>query len=119
METNDFLTAATANRLKLAGFPQPRPRAGQFWYNSTGALFVILKVTINGAMFAYLSGPKAGEPGMRGTDFGAQVLTYCPTAPEILSKLYSASLHKIAFLHGGGYMVYFRDPKNYGSVTKI
>ena len=32
----DIVTFETAKRLKAAGFPQPEPAFGQFWYNRSG-----------------------------------------------------------------------------------
>lgn len=37
---NNYVTAATAARLKAAGFPQPEPVPGQFWYIE-GALYIV------------------------------------------------------------------------------
>lgn len=38
---NNTTTHETAQKLKEAGFPQPTPEAGQFWYNPDFGLFVV------------------------------------------------------------------------------
>lgn len=38
---NNVVTFKTAQRLKEAGFPQPAPEAGQFWYNPDFGIFVV------------------------------------------------------------------------------
>lgn len=37
---NNYVTAETAARLKVAGFPQPEPQAGQAWYIE-GVLYLV------------------------------------------------------------------------------
>ncbi len=38
---DNIVTFETAQRLKEAGFPQPEPQSGQFWYNPEFGLFVV------------------------------------------------------------------------------
>lgn len=37
----DIVSYETAVRLKVAGFPQPKPEAGQWWHNPDFGLFVV------------------------------------------------------------------------------
>lgn len=46
-------THETASRLKAAGFPQPEPEAGQFWYDSPGRAFTVLNVVAPGVCDAW------------------------------------------------------------------
>ena len=43
----DIVSFDTAKRLKEAGFPQPAPAPGQFWYNSECVIFYIYAANKN------------------------------------------------------------------------
>lgn len=75
----DIVTFETAVRLKEAGFPQPTPEAGQWWYNPNGILFVV-----------YLAHEtvELHEMGRRNTSVGHywEDWTFAPTATDILRE---------------------------------
>lgn len=64
-------THETSLRLKAAGFPQPEPEAGQFWYDDSGVLVCI--------GFSY-------DPGGSIARF-KQTFAFAPTAADILREL--------------------------------
>ena len=77
-----MLSSKTAKALKNAGFPQPKPEPGQFWYSPQDELFVIQQ--------------DEGEDGICGayigTDggFNEPILdedVFCPNATDILPLL--------------------------------
>jgi hypothetical protein len=78
----DTVTFETAVRLKEAGFPQPTPEAGQWWYNPNGILFVVYLVH---------ELVELHELGRRNTSIGHywEDWTFAPTATDILRELSS------------------------------
>ena len=64
-------THETSLRLKAAGFPQPQPEVGQFWYDDSGVLVCI--------GFSY-------DPGGSIARF-KQAFAFAPTAADILQYL--------------------------------
>lgn len=69
----------TAVRLKEAGFPQPMPGAGQFWYNETG----IAGVLISSVEWRGFDGD--AETVLDG--YFIRDFVFAPTATDVLEQL--------------------------------
>lgn len=85
----DIVTFKTAKRLKEAGFPQPAPAFGQFWFDEKGALFFVvdafdeIPIPLDGAWLI----EKGGDViHVERVVFGSS-LAYAPSATDILRKL--------------------------------
>lgn len=74
----NFCNYETSIRLKAAGFPQPRPEAGQTWYMEGGAPLIVLK-RMSPEVKVYLGGITHMY------DFSGAA--FAPTAADILQEL--------------------------------
>lgn len=79
--TNHIVTPATAHALKAAGYPQPKPEAGQHWYDKQGNVFV-LAMPIPATVAINL---QTGEPVSIAKIFSGG-FAYAPTATEIMEQ---------------------------------
>lgn len=79
-------TFETALKLKEAGFPQPEPEAGQFWYNPDFGLFLVGRRSfIDGRMrniFYFETGKSYDKEDASFAD-----CIFAPTATDILREL--------------------------------
>lgn len=81
----DIVTFETAKRLKDAGFPQPAPAFGQFWYDDRGVLFFVVEsfdenpIPFNGIWVI----EKAGEVIHVNRGVFSESLIYAPSATDI------------------------------------
>ena len=84
----DTVTFETAARLKEAGFPQPTPEAGQWWYNPDYGIFLTGKLSPYDGRERHIYYPDTGN-----VFFKNQVLfpdcVFAPTATDILRELSS------------------------------
>lgn len=76
----NHVTPETARKLKEAGFPQPKPEIGQFWYSANGVLFVLIAGD-EGFNFCSIYGKRFG----RATHL--EKCFFAPTATDILWSL--------------------------------
>ena len=82
------VTFDTAKRLKEAGFPQPTPQVGQFWYQEyTGKLTIIYEVQ-EGQVYRHNIPPGKGSLSAQCdlTSF-LEATIFAPTATDILQLL--------------------------------
>jgi hypothetical protein len=79
------VTFETAKRLKEAGFPQPVPKDGQFWYRPSGGIGYIDIVDSDGEIYALLNGEVKGVKGFDSAIFA-------PAATDILKEIPFVSL---------------------------
>lgn len=71
----------TAKALKAAGFPQPEPEVGQFWYNDEGNFFIVCYRNGIGVAFAFSD----LESKLVGISFrGYKDLFFAPTSADLL-----------------------------------
>lgn len=81
----DITTFETAARLKEAGFPQPTPEAGQWWYNPDIGIFLTGKLSPYGRE-RHIYYPDTGN-----VFFKNQLLfpdcVFAPTATDILRQM--------------------------------
>lgn len=97
---NNIVSFETAKRLKEAGFPQPEPEFGQFWYNGSDLLVVVkylgakewIACPLSGANWTRLFSAAFQRPIV----FGEPV--FAPSATDILREL------------GPGFVLYFDSP---------
>lgn len=80
----DILSYETSVRLKEAGFPQPTPEPGQFWYTSAGLLCWIARKELGGAF--RLCDTTGTAFRTLYVDFNKDLL-FAPTATDILREL--------------------------------
>lgn len=76
-------TFETSKRLKEAGFPQPKPEAGQYFYSSSNRLLWVQRLDKYGVFVRY-----HGSEG--GTDWDYEMfknLIFAPTATDILRQM--------------------------------
>lgn len=81
----NHVTYETAVRLKEAGFPQPAPEAGQFWYGKKsagqsvkGSLCVLIGTPTGALSFSPIDGLKNSDNNF---------FVFAPTATDILKEL--------------------------------
>ncbi len=77
---NNHCTPETAKKLKALGFPQPKPAPGQVWYEQDGT--AVFMIEINS-----FTGLVHGSNGVRYGGKASEVLTFAPTAPDILKQI--------------------------------
>lgn len=87
---NNTVTFETAARLKEAGFPQPEPQPGQFWYRQSGQLLFVQYLHGYGAQMVVVDLPK--EVDWHFVAF--EHLTFAPTATDIMEHLPKKMLYK-------------------------
>lgn len=79
---NHITTPNTSKRLKAAGFPQPKYKRGQFWYDADGIEFMV---------FGFNGETISGTYLQRGGYFGGGKVDkgdcFAPTAADILKEL--------------------------------
>lgn len=78
------VTFETAKRLKDAGFPQPKPVPGQFWYNGKDELLCIQNTSDDTAHFFGVGNNRFVFNASFAHLFDA--LFFAPTATDILEK---------------------------------
>jgi len=96
----DIITYKTAVRLKNAGFPQPEPEAGQFWYLQSG---IIAWVAKKRPFDQFLLCDELGEPFIAMYLVFGEDLVFAPTATDILRELKSD--FDLSGLEDGNWMV--------------
>ena len=79
------VSLTTGQRLKAAGFPQPEPQEGQFWYRPSGGTSYIDYVDNNGDVYALWNGEVN-----RLINFESAI--FAPTATDILAALFPAEM---------------------------
>lgn len=86
----------TAKRLKEAGFPQPEPEVGQFWYRKHPSLAITLEFAQsvepdeNGGSRFYTLWVGTEDTGGKFYDCKKHDLIFAPTSTDILRELYPA-----------------------------
>ena len=73
----------TAQKLKVAGFPQPEPAEGQFWYNAFEDRFVVISMSDRRAFVGYCGHTKTAAILLDQFAFSI----FAPTATDILEQL--------------------------------
>lgn len=75
----NIVSFETAKRLRSAGFPQPKPEAGQFWFDPYGDLYI--------ALFTQDSFVHMREVGKNshGWTTALNGWTFAPSTPELAS----------------------------------
>lgn len=99
----------TAQRLKAAGFPQPEPQEGQFWYRPSGGTSYIDYVDNNGDVYALWNGEVN-----RLINFESAIFT--PTATDILREI-EYVLNPLLLLKSGEWVVCYLAPA--GNIVAI
>ena len=99
----------TAQRLKAAGFPQPEPQEGQFWYRPSGGTSYIDYVENNGDVYALWNGEVN-----RLINFESAIFT--PTATDILREI-EYVLNPLLLLKSGEWVVCYLAPA--GNIVAI
>lgn len=85
----DIVSFETAKRLKDAGFPQPPPAFGQFWYDDRDVLFFVVEsfdenpIPFNGIWVI----EKGGEVIHVNRGVFSESLIYAPSPTELLEKI--------------------------------
>ena len=77
----NVVSIETAKALRDAGFPQPKPEPGQFWYDYTKRLFVIAAVGTTSITGMWIERGTAFQSKMNEFDI------FAPTATDILEQL--------------------------------
>lgn len=115
----DTVTFETAVRLKEAGFPQPTPEAGQWWYNPDIGIFLTGKLSPYDGRERHIYYPDTGN-----VFFKNQVLfpdcVFAPTATDILREMPANEGVSISFGDDGMFWVerriYYQEPQTVISV---
>ena len=87
----NIVTFATAQRLKDAGFPQPKPESGQYWYHPHGQLYWIQSVE---GEFCTVHAPNVSRQS--GWIVDTEGWIFAPTATDILREMPE---HDLTFWH--------------------
>lgn len=82
----DTATFETAARLKEAGFPQPTPEAGQFWYNPDFGPFLVGKLWMVDGRLRNIFYPDTGKVVNKEIRLFPDCV-FAPTATDILREL--------------------------------
>jgi len=82
----DIATFETAVRLKEAGFPQPIPEAGQWWYNPDFGVFLVGKLYMVDGRLRNIFYPDTGK-GINKEIRLFVNFVFAPTATDILREL--------------------------------
>lgn len=92
----NVVNSETAKALKEAGFPQPKPEVGQFWYRDGKEYVCYFEAEVGFCFLELLTGESYTESDFLGANFA-------PTAPDILNELggmYYLSIEKFgAVMH--------------------
>ena len=78
----------TGRRLAAAGFPQPSPAPGQFWYAPSGSLLFVISFDSKSFVLAQIGHNSTFKVGL--DDF--EVWIFAPTATDILRELGHSSM---------------------------
>jgi len=82
----DILSFETAVRLKEAGFPQPAPEAGQFWYNPNIGVFLVGKLWMVDGRLRNIFYPDTGKVVNKEIRLFVNFV-FAPTATDILREM--------------------------------
>jgi len=87
----DILSYETAVRLKEAGFPQPEPENGQFWYNPDFGPFLVGKLWMVDGRLRNIFYPDTGKVVNKEIRLFPDCV-FAPTATDILREMTDVSL---------------------------
>lgn len=80
----EIVTFETAKKLKEAGFPQPEPNTGQFWYDKEGDILIVSEKKTDCGFFY---GRYPNDSGIFATSCENEDIVYAPTVTDILREL--------------------------------
>jgi len=109
----NIVTFATAQRLKDAGFPQPKPESGQYWYHPHGQLYWIQSVE---GEFCTVHAPNVSRQS--GWIVDTEGWIFAPTATDILREI-EFILNPLLLLESGKWIVcYYAGVGNIVAITE-